>query len=347
MTYYNLLGRTGLRVSPLALGAMTFGAETWGCDEDTARAIFQRYLEWGGNFVDTAVNYGNGNSEELLGKFIAETGSRERIVLATKFTGPVDRTDPNGWGNGRKNIVRSLETSLRRLGTDYIDLYYLHFWDTFTPIEEVVSTFDTLVRAGKIRAVGFSDVPAWYAAKAHTLAVSRGFEPVNALQMEYSLVERNIEREHVPAAQDMGMGVIPWSPLASGFLTGKYTRDDSGGTVGEGRLNSVPLFARGGHSDEKWAILERLVKVAGEVGCTPAQAALNWVAGRPAVTSTIIGANSLRQLEDNLGALDFEVPHDDLTELGKPEVFHPYNMFDRAGWAQLPFFPDIDIRSQP
>ncbi|TCO65084.1 aldo/keto reductase [Actinocrispum wychmicini] len=347
MTHYHLLGRTGLRVSPLALGTMTFGAPDWGSDEDTSRAIFQRYLEWGGNFVDSAVNYAGGASEELLGKFLAETGSRERIVLATKFTGAVDATDPNGWGNGRKNILRSLDTSLRRLGTDYIDLYWLHFWDTYTPVEEIVSTLDTLVRAGKVRAVGFSDVPAWYAAKAHTLAVSRGLEPVNALQMEYSLVERNIEREHVPAMRDMGMGLIPWSPLGGGFLTGKYTRAEDGRLSGDGRFTRFEHFRRQRHGDQKWAILDQLVKVAGEVGCTPAQAALNWVANRPTVTSTIIGASTRKQLDDNLGALDFDVPHDELTELSKPEPHHPYNLYDRSVWPQLPFIPDLDIRSQP
>src|SRR4051812_9330854 len=241
---------------------MTFGWDDWGTNEDASREIFQRYLDWGGNFVDTAVNYGQGRSEELLGRFIAETNSRERLVLATKFAMPTDRTDPNASGNGRKNIMRSLDLSLRRLGTDYVDVYWLHVWDTFTPVEEVISTMDNLVRSGKVRAVGFSDVPAWYLAKAHTLAVSRGWEPVNALQLEYSLVERNIEREHVPAARDMGLGLVPWSPLAGGFLTGKYTRTDDDRLSGDGRYTRLEMFAERRHGDERWAALELLKKVA-------------------------------------------------------------------------------------
>ncbi|GAB3911776.1 aldo/keto reductase [Kibdelosporangium lantanae] len=347
MSHYHLLGRTGLRVAPLALGTMTFGWDDWGTDEDTSRQIFQRYLDWGGNFVDTAVNYGQGRSEQLLGRFIAETNTRERLVLATKFAMPTDRTDPNGSGNGRKNIMRSLDLSLSRLGTDYVDLYWLHVWDTLTPVEEVVSTMDSLVRAGKVRAVGFSDVPAWYLAKAHTLAVSRGWEPVNALQLEYSLVERNIEREHVPAAQDMGLGLVPWSPLAGGFLTGKYSRTDDDRLAGDGRHTRMELFARQKHGEARWATLELLRKVASSVGCTPAQAALNWVAGRPAVASTIIGATSVGQLDDNLGALDFDVPHEELTEISSPPSHHPYNFFDRAASRAVPFMPDLDIRPQP
>jgi aryl-alcohol dehydrogenase-like predicted oxidoreductase len=348
MSTYHLLGRSGLRVSQLALGTMTFGNPDWGSDEDTSRAVYQRYLDWGGNFVDTAINYADGRSEELLGKFIAETKSREQIVLATKFTGTTDPANPNAYGNGRKNMLTSLDTSLRRLGTDYIDLYWLHFWDTFTPVEEVMSTFDSLVRSGKVRAIGLSDVPAWYAAKAHTLATARGWDPVMALQMEYSLVERNIEREHIPAAKEMGMGLIPWSPLAGGFLTGKYSRAEDDTLSGEGRYTRSARFAyRQKYSERHWNTLDQLVKVASEVGCTPAQAALNWVAHRPTVTSTIIGASSLTQLDDNLAALDFDVPHEELTKVGEPAPHHPYNLYNPAVWPSLPFIPDLDIKPQP
>jgi aryl-alcohol dehydrogenase-like predicted oxidoreductase len=347
MSKYHLLGRSGLRVSRLALGTMTFGATGWGSDEDTSRALLHRYLDWGGNFVDTAVSYAGGRSEELLGKYMAESGARDRIVLATKFTGINDPTDPNAYGNGRKNIISSLETSLRRLGTDYIDLYWLHFWDTMTPVEEVMSTLDSLVRAGKIRAIGLSDVPAWYTAKAQTLAAWRGWEPVVALQMAYSLVERNIEREHVPAARDLGIGLVPWSPLAGGFLTGKYARTDDGVT-GDGRFTTSAWSNRPPQrSPQQWDILDVLTKVAGTAGCTPAQAALNWVANRPMVTSTIIGANSLSQLDDNLAALDFELPLDELTEVGKPDPHHPYNMYDPALQRALPFISDLDVSPQP
>src|SRR6201998_3045829 len=232
---YVTLGRSGLRVSPLTLGTMTFGTEWgWGSEERTARTIFDRYLEAGGNVLDTADGYTNGKSEELVGKFIGESGLRDRVVLATKFTFNTDPDNPNAGGNSRKNIYRALHGSLRRLQTDYIDLYWLHAWDTLTPVEEVVSTLNDLVRQGKIRHYGFSDTPAWYVARAQTLAELQGKERLIALQLEYSLVERNIEREHIPVAQELGIAVLPWSPLAGGFLAGKYKRFGNTG-VGDGR----------------------------------------------------------------------------------------------------------------
>jgi aryl-alcohol dehydrogenase-like predicted oxidoreductase len=347
MTSYRLLGRTGLRVSPLALGTMTFGAPDWGTDEETSRAIFQRYLDWGGNFVDTAVNYAAGASEELVGKFVAETGTRDNLVIATKFSGATNPNDPNAGGNGRKNIMAALDKSLRRLQTDYIDLYWLHFWDTLTPVEEVMSTFDSLVRSGKVRAIGLSDVPAWYTAKAQTLAAWRGWEPIAALQMEYSLVERNIEREHVPAAQDLGLGLVPWSPLAGGFLTGKYRRG-ADGMEGDGRYTRNEVLARLlRRSDSAWDIVDSLVKVAAEANITPAQAALNWVSRQPTVTSPIIGASSVAQLEDNLAALESDVDLAELTEVSKPALHHPYNIFDPEFRRQAPFAVKVEITPQP
>ena len=227
---YTTLGRTGLRVSPLCLGAMTFGTQWgWGSDEATARSIFDRYVDAGGNFVDTADGYQGGQSEQMTGKFIKDRSLRDQVVLATKFTFNGTQGNPNSGGNGRKNIYRALEASLRRLNTDYIDLYWLHAWDTVTPVEEVVNTLTDLVRAGKIRYYGFSDTPAWYVARAYTLAEKDGKDPVAALQLEYSLIERNIEREHIPAAQEFGIGICPWSPLAGGFLTGKYKREGDTG----------------------------------------------------------------------------------------------------------------------
>src|SRR5580698_2889661 len=235
---YVTLGRSGLRVSPLALGTMTFGTEWgWGSEPAIARQVFDGYIEQGGNFIDTADAYTNGKSEELLGHFIAERGLRERLALATKFTFNADPANPNAGGNGRKNIYRALEGSLRRLKTDYVDLYWLHAWDTVTPVEEVISTMNDLARAGKIRHYGFSDTPAWYLTRAQTLAQCQATEPLIALQLEYSLVERTIEREHVPAAQELGLAVCPWSPLAGGFLSGKYKRETSGHKgEGQGRL---------------------------------------------------------------------------------------------------------------
>src|SRR6202162_1984449 len=236
---YVTLGRSGLRVSPLARGTMTFGTESrWGSEPAVARQVFDGYIEQGGNFIDTADGYTNGKSEELLGHFIAERSLRERLALATKFTFSADAANPNAGGNGRKNIYRALEGSLRRLKTDYIDLYWLHAWDTVTPVEEVISTMNDLVRAGKIRHYGFSDTPAWYVARAQTLAQKEGKEPLIALQLEYSLAERTIEREHVPASQELGIAICPWSPLAGGFLSGKYKREKSGGGEGQGRLTT-------------------------------------------------------------------------------------------------------------
>ena len=224
LNQYVTLGRSGLIVSPFCLGTMTFGNDRWGSSDDEARRIFDRYVEAGGNFLDCADGYAEGKSEEVLGRFIAESKSRDRMVVATKFTFAAQEGNPNSGGNGRKNAYRALEGSLRRLGTDYVDLYWMHVWDMITPVEEVVETLSTLVRAGKIRYYAFSDVPAWYIARAVTLAEERGLEPPIALQLEYSLVERSIEREHVPAARELGLGICPWSPLASGFLAGKYTR---------------------------------------------------------------------------------------------------------------------------
>src|SRR5437588_1072789 len=236
---YSTLGRSGLRVSPLCLGTMTFGTEWgWGAEESVSRALFERYIERGGNFIDTADGYTGGKSEEMVGKFISDGQLRNRVVLATKFTFNAEPGNPNGGGNGRKNIYRSIAGSLRRLRTDYIDLYWLHAWDTVTPVEEVVATLNDLVREGKIRHYGFSDTPAWYVARAYTLAEKEGKERVMALQLEYSLVERNIEREHIPAAQELGLGICPWSPLASGFLTGKYKRQGNDGQ-GDGRLEAT------------------------------------------------------------------------------------------------------------
>jgi aryl-alcohol dehydrogenase-like predicted oxidoreductase len=329
---YVTLGRSGLRVSPLCLGTMTFGNEWgWGSEEQTARAMFDRYVDAGGNFIDTADLYTEGHSEELLGKFISERALRDRVVLATKFTFNAEPGNPNAGGNGRKNIYRALEASLRRLQTDYIDLYWLHAWDTVTPVEEVVSTLNDLVRAGKIRHYGFSDTPAWYVARAQTLAEKEGKERLIALQLEYSLVERNIENEHVPAAQELGLGITPWSPLAGGFLSGKYERRGNTGH-GEGRLEITkdlnPGFQK--FKEHNWQILDVVLDVAKHINKSPAQVALNWAATQPGITSTIIGASKLVQLEDNLRSVGFEIPHElriKLDEVSALEPGHPYNIF--------------------
>jgi aryl-alcohol dehydrogenase-like predicted oxidoreductase len=333
MNSYVTLGRSGLKVSPLCLGTMTFGTEWgWGSEEKDSKTIFDRYLEAGGNFLDTADGYTMGHSEQLVGKFVAERKLRDNVVIATKFTFNGQQGNPNAGGNGRKNIYRALEGSLSRLQTDYVDLYWLHAWDTVTPVEEVLSTLNDLVREGKILHFGFSDTPAWYVARAQTLAQAQGKEPLIALQLEYSLAERNIEREHIPVAQELGIAICPWSPLASGLLSGKYKREGNSGS-GDGRLQQTkdqanPVFRK--FSERNWQIVEVLANVSKQIGKSPAQVALNWVATQPGVTSTIIGATKTSQLDANLASLDFTIPVDlrkQLNEASALEIAHPYLFF--------------------
>jgi aryl-alcohol dehydrogenase-like predicted oxidoreductase len=333
LDHYFLLGGSGLRVSPLGLGTMTFGGGGWHAGEEASRAIFHRYLERGGNFVDTADVYGGGASEELLGRLIRETSGRDGLVVATKFGGPTHPADPNGRGNGRKHVLAAVEASLRRLGTDYIDLYWLHLWDRVTDADEVMATFDALVRSGKVRAVGLSNVPAWWAAKAQVTARLRGWEPVAALQLEYSLAERSIEWEHVPAALNLGLAVVPWSPLANGFLAGKYRRDRNA-VAGAGRLaadSGWPVDVA--FTERHWRILDALHTVAAEAQRTPAQVALNWVAGRPGVVGTLVGATSVEQLDANLDALGFELSEKQRelldTESDVAPAMTPHSVFAR------------------
>src|ERR1700752_4275945 len=330
---YVTLGRSGLRVSPLTLGTMTFGTDCgWGTEENISRDVFNLYIDAGGNFIDTADLYTAGTSEKMVGKFISERSLRDRVVLATKFTFNSEPGNPNAGGNGRKNIYRSLEGSMNRLQTDYIDLYWLHAWDTLTPVEEVVSTLNDLVRQGKIRHYGFSDTPAWYVARAQTLAELQGKERLIALQLEYSLVERNIEREHIPVAQELGIAVLPWSPLAGGFLDGKYKRfGNTGG--GDGRHEVTknsgnPAFNK--FTEHNWKVLDALLLVAKQMNKPPAQVALNWVATQPGITSTIIGATKVTQLDDNLASIDFAIPTDmrkRLDEASALEPAQPYIFF--------------------
>ncbi|TPI42169.1 aldo/keto reductase [Mesorhizobium sp. B3-1-6] len=308
MTYYTL-GNSGLRVSRLALGTMTFGTELgWGADKDTARAMFDAYVEAGGNFFDTADLYTGGTAETWLGEFVAERGLRDKAVIATKFTMNSDPGNPNAGGNGRKNILRAVDASLKRLGTAYIDLYLLHVWDRLTPAEEVLRTLDDLVRAGKVRHIGLSNVPGWYAGRAQAIAELRGYEPICALQLEYSLAQRDIEREFVPFAMHHGAGIMVWSPMASGLLSGKYrpTQAGNAGRLDGFRNTTHPSFQK--FSERNWAIVAELETVAAELGRSMAQVALNWAATQPGIASVILGATKLAQLEDNLGALDFSIP---------------------------------------
>ncbi|GAA4638499.1 aldo/keto reductase [Actinoallomurus vinaceus] len=314
---YRLLGRSGLRVSPLALGAMTFGSDWgWGADKDESRRIFDTYVERGGNFIDTANQYTEGTSERLVGEFSRD--KRERLVLATKYTLSTRPGDPNSGGNHRKSMVRSVEGSLRRLGTDYIDLLYLHAWDGTTPVEEVLRAMDDLVRAGKVLYVGISDTPAWQVSRMQAIADLRGWSPLIALQIEYSLIERTVERELIPMADEMGLGVIPWSPLASGVLTGKYTRADlahEGGSADPTGTRKNVAAANGALSERGLAIAEVVKKVAADMDTTPSRVALAWTMRDSAVTAPIIGARTVAQLEDNLGALDLSFTEGALAEL--------------------------------
>ncbi|MEW9530149.1 aldo/keto reductase [Microbispora sp. NPDC049125] len=332
MNDYYLLGRSGLRVSRLALGTMNFGTSgfhaAYGKSEAEAEPVFRRYLEAGGNFIDTADFYTAGESETILGRLIASTGARDRLVLTSKFTNTTDPADPNASGNGRKHMVRAVEASLRRLGTDYLDLYLLHTWDRITPVEEVVRTFDDLVRAGKIRYAGLSDVPAWYAARAQSVAEAHALTPMINLQLPYSLAGREIEPEFVPMAQLLGLGLTAWSPIAGGLLTGKYRRNGDGLT-GEGRFGTDGATPRP-ITDRDWRVIEELGRVAADLGRTMAQVAINWVATQPAVGSVIIGASSAGQLDSNLAALDFEIPPEarrrlDESSAARPAM--PYSMF--------------------
>ncbi|AHJ97801.1 aldo/keto reductase [Hymenobacter swuensis] len=332
LTNFRTLGRSGLVVSPLTLGTMTFGTPRWGSADEVSQQIFNAYVDAGGNFLDTADVYAKGRSEELVGHYIKERGLRDQLVLATKFAFNTSPGNPHAGGNGRKNIYQSLESSLRRLQTDYVDLYWLHAWDMVTPVEEVLQTLGDLVRAGKIRYFGFSDIPAWYATKAATLAQAHGIPGPIALQLEYSLVERSIEREHLPAARECGLGVLPWSPLAAGFLAGKYPREAPKAT-GEGRLTGSNPFGDSKFTDHNWQVLEVLRTVAAELNRPLAQVALAWASAQQGITSLILGASKLEQLHDNLASLEVRLTPRQLQALDEasaPAPTFPYPIFTPA-----------------
>ncbi len=332
LTDFRTVGRSGLVVSPLSLGTMTFGTPRWGSTDEVSESIFNQYVDAGGNFIDTADVYAGGRSEELVGQYIAARSLRDNLVLATKFTWNTGRTqpgNPNAGGNGRKHIHQALDGSLRRLKTDYIDLYWLHAWDMVTPVEEVMQTLGELVRAGKIRYFGLSNVPAWYATKAAMLAQLQNAPGPIALQMAYSLVERTIEREHLPAARECGIGIIPWSPLAAGFLAGKYERTNMGAT-GEGRLSGPNPFGTMLFTDRNWRILDTLRSVATQMNQPMAQVALAWASAQPGITAPIIGASRVEQLHDNVAALAIRFTPEQqqtLNEASALEPLNPYSIF--------------------
>lgn len=322
LSNYRTLGRSGLAVSPLALGTMTFGTARWGSDEAGSRSVFDAYVEAGGNFIDTADVYAGGNGETMLGDFIADRSLRDQLVVATKSGFAVGQ-GPHFGGNGAKHIHAALEGSLRRLRTDYIDLYWIHVWDGVTPAEELLETMAALVRVGKVRYWGLSNTPAWYIAKLATLAAVRGMPSPIAMQFFYSLVNREVEDEHIPLTAEFGMGMVPWSPLAFGLLTGKYDRAavETAGPRGGGLPKDAALAGEMRPADDKrldganpfgdslftarnWDIVEALRGVAAEIGLPPARVALAWLVGRPGVGSTLMGVSRVAQIADNIAALD-------------------------------------------
>jgi aryl-alcohol dehydrogenase-like predicted oxidoreductase len=328
MKYY-LLGKSGLRVSELALGAMSFGTEWgWGVEINEARKMLDLYFDNGGNFVDTANFYTNGSSEKMLGESLGE--KRRQIVLSTKYTMNTHPGDPNGGGNHRKSMVRAVETSLQRLETDYIDLLYLHIWDGTTPVEEILRAMDDLVRAGKILYVGISDTPAWQISRMQAIADLRGWSPLVALQIEYNLIERTTERELIPMANEMGLGVVPWSPLGGGILSGKYSREDflnESASTGSHASRKSDLATLDRFTERNFQIVAEVKKVASEVQKSPAQVALAWLLSKPTVTSVLLGASKLEQLENNLGALDIRLSPDQierLDEMSRVEMGFPH-----------------------
>jgi aryl-alcohol dehydrogenase-like predicted oxidoreductase len=333
LNHYVTLGRSGLRVSPFCLGTMTFGEDLgWGSSVEESQKILDRYIELGGNFIDTANFYTKSHSEKIIGDHIGRHPSRrDRLVIATKFSGNLYPGDPNGGGSGRKSVIAACENSLRRLGTDYIDLYWLHNWDVHTPMDETMAALETLVQSGKVRYIGVSDTPAWKIAEANMIARFRGWSAFIGLQIEYSLLERSVEQELVPMALEFGLGITPWSPLKSGALSGKYTRHNAGQLKGD---RGVLLDSFLG--EKTYAVVDELAAIATAHDSTAARIALAWLAGRPAVTSIIIGARRLAQLEDNIKALDVKLTQEERTRLDKltqPKFGFPQNM--------EPIFPSI------
>ncbi len=333
ITDYRTVGRSGLIVSPLALGTMTFGTARWGSSDPESAAVFDAYVEAGGNFIDTADVYAGGGSETLLGRFVRERGLREQLVIATK-AGFSTRSGPTNGGIGATHLRNSIDASLRRLQMNAVDLYFAHTWDGVTPAGELLETMASLVRSGKTRYWGISNAPAWYVAQLVTLAQERALPGPIVMQYFYSLANRDIEDEHIPLATEAGMAIMPWSPLAYGLLTGKYERSvvESAAPRKAGLPNDAPSATEQRPDDDKrldganpfgdslfternWRIVDEVRRVALAVGHSPATVALRWVTGRPGVTSTLLGVSRVAQLHENIGALDVELQAEHLAAL--------------------------------
>ena len=325
---YTLFGRTGLRVSELCLGTMTFGESWgWGAPKDTCRRVLDIFVEAGGTFIDTANNYTGGEAEAIVGELLE--GRREQFVVASKYTLQTRPGDQNAVGNQRKNLVQSLEESLRRLRTDYVDVYFVHARDTFTPVEEIVRALDDQIRLGKVLYVAVSDWPAWEIARATTIAELRGWTPFAGIELPYSLIERTPERELMPMAQALDLAVAAFSPLAGGLLTGKYLADADGRPAGSGRIAG----SAGRRLDARTErIVRETVAVSGELEATPSQVALAWLRSRPGVVIPIVGVTSEEQLRDNLGCLDVELTSEHqrrLDEASAVDLGFPYEFLRR------------------
>lgn len=322
---YKLLGKSGLRVSELCLGTMTFGEDWgWGASKEESKKIYDVFREAGGNFIDTANIYTNGTSERFLGEFIAS--ERDAVVVATKYTNGLGDGNPNGSGNHRKSMVQSVEGSLRRLNTDYIDVLWLHIWDFMTPVEEVMRAFDDLVRAGKVLYIGISDAPAWVVSQCNTLAELRGWTQFIGLQIEYSLIQRSPERELLPMANTLDIGVTAWSPLASGWLTGKYTKDN--GNKEERRLDHEMMEGFVDKSDRNNTIAQEVDRVAEQLGKNSSQVALSWLQSKGVIP--IIGARKVSHVEDNLKCVDLQLSAEQikqLDEVSQIELGFPHDFF--------------------
>ncbi len=323
---YRFLGSTGLKVSELCLGAMTFGRET---TEDVSHQMLDRFVEAGGNFIDTADVYSQGISEEILGRWLKDK-PRDDLIIATKVRGGMGE-GPNDEGLSRKHILAGVEASLRRLDTDYIDLYQVHMWDSATPLEETLSTLDGLVKDGKVRYIGASNYTGWQLQKAIDLSRQMGWEQFVCLQPLYNLLDRDSEWELIPVCQNEGLGLIPWSPLRGGWLTGKYRRDMTEPPEGtrikkaeeEGWSESWSAY----NTEHTWDVIDTLLAVAEEVDKTPPQVALRWLLQRPGVTAPIIGARTMEHLEDNLGAAGWTLSDGQmaqLTEISEVPLPYPY-----------------------